>query len=160
ILFLLIFTVNVAAQSRRWPEQKANDWYKPQPWLVGCNYIPANAINELEMWQAETFDPKTINKELGWAEGLGMNKQLVFLHDLPWQQDAAGFKKRIGQFLTIAAKHKIKPMFVLFDSCWDPFPQLGKQRDPKPGVHNSGWMQAPGARGLQDASQYARLEAY
>jgi len=159
-LFLLIFTATAAAQSPRWSEQKANDWYKLQPWLVGCNYIPANAINELEMWQAETFDPKTIDKELGWAEGLGMNTLRVFLHDLPWQQDAAGFKKRIDQFLTIAAKHKIKPMFVLFDSCWDPFPEVGKQRDPKPGVHNSGWMQAPGVKALQDASQYARLEAY
>ena len=118
IFFLLIFTTTAAAQSPRWSEQKANDWYKTQPWLVGCNYIPATAINELEMWQAETFDPKTIDKELGWAEGLGMNTLRVFLHDLPWQQDAVGFKKRIDQFLTIAAKHKIKPMFVLFDSCW------------------------------------------
>jgi hypothetical protein len=160
ILFLLIFTATSAAQSPRWTEQKASDWYKTQPWLVGCNYIPANAINELEMWQAETFDPKTIDKELGWAEGLGMNTLRVFLHDLPWQQDAAGFKKRIDQFLAIAAKHRIKPMFVLFDSCWDPFPQLGEQREPKPGVHNSGWMQSPGAKALQDASQYARLEAY
>lgn len=160
ILFLLVFTFSANAQSLRWPEQKANDWYKAQPWLVGCNYIPANAINELEMWQAETFDPKTIDKELGWAEGLGMNTLRVFLHDLAWQQDAAGFKKRIDQFLAIAARHKIKPMFVLFDSCWDPFPQLGRQREPKPGVHNSGWMQSPGAKALQDASQYARLEAY
>ena len=160
ILFLLILTTTAAAQSPRWSEQKANEWYKSQPWLVGCNYIPANAINELEMWQAETFDPKTIDKELGWAEGLGMNTLRVFLHDLPWQQDSTGFKKRIDQFLTIAAKHKIKPMFVLFDSCWDPFPELGKQRDPKPGVHNSGWMQAPGAKALQDAAQYTRLEAY
>jgi hypothetical protein len=144
----------------RWPEKQANDWYQKQPWLVGANYIPANAINELEMWQAETFDPKTIDKELGWAAGLGMNTMRVFLHDLLWRQDAEGFKKRIDQFLRIAEKHKIKPMLVLFDSCWDPFPQLGKQRDPKPGVHNSGWLQSPGAEALQDPSQYPRLEAY
>jgi hypothetical protein len=112
------------------------------------------------MWQAETFDPQTIDKELGWAEGLGMNTMRVFLHDLAWQQDAEGFKKRIDQFLRIADRHKIKPMLVLFDSCWDPFPQLGKQRDPKPGVHNSGWLQSPGAKALQDPAQYPRLEAY
>jgi hypothetical protein len=144
----------------RWSEQKAADWYRQQPWLVGSNYIPANAINELEMWQADTFDPATIDKELGWAASLGMNTMRVFLHDLPWQQDADGFKKRIDQFLQIADKHKIKPMFVLFDSCWDPFPQLGKQRAPKPGVHNSGWLQSPGAKALQDAKEYPRLEAY
>ncbi len=164
ILTLLLCNCAALAQapaaSKRGSEKQANDWYQRQPWLVGCNYIPANAINELEMWQAETFDPKTIDKELGWAESLGMNTLRVFLHDLLWQQDAEGFRKRIDQFLRIADKHKIKPMFVLFDSCWDPFPQLGTQRAPKPGVHNSGWMQSPGAKALQDAAQYPRLEAY
>jgi hypothetical protein len=149
-----------SAQTGRWTEQQANDWHKRQPWLVGCNYNPANAINELEMWQAETFDPATIDKELGWAEGLGMNTLRVFLHDLLWQQDPEGFKKRLDHFLRICAKHKIKPMLVLFDSVWDPNPQLGKQRAPKPGVHNSGWLQSPGAAALQDAAQYPRLEAY
>lgn len=163
LIVALLITVNVttmAAQSQRWSEKRANDWHHKNRWLVGSNYIPANAINELEMWQAETFDPQTIDKELGWAEGLGMNTMRVFLHDLLWQQDAAGFTKRIDQFLKIADKHKIKPMFVLFDSCWDPFPQLGKQRDPKPGVHNSGWLQSPGAKALQAPAQYPRLEAY
>ncbi|HYE73216.1 MAG TPA: 1,4-beta-xylanase, partial [Blastocatellia bacterium] len=133
-LFLLVISfASLAQNSARWTEKQANDWYAKQPWLVGSNYIPANAINELEMWQAETFDPKQIDKELGWAESLGMNTMRVFLHDLLWQQDAAGFIKRLDQFLSICEKHKIKPMLVLFDSCWDPFPALGKQREPKPG---------------------------
>jgi hypothetical protein len=144
----------------RWSEAKAKEWYAKQPWLVGSNYIPATAINELEMWQAETFDPTTIDKELGWAEGLGMTTMRVFLHDLPWQQDAAGYRERINRFLDIAARHHIKPLFVLFDSCWDPFPKLGRQHDPKPGVHNSGWLQAPGAKALQDSTEYPRLKAY
>jgi hypothetical protein len=148
------------AQANRWTEKEAADWYAKQPWLVGSNYIPADAINELEMWQADTFDPKRIDLELGWAEGIGLNTMRVFLHDLPWQQDAAGFQKRIDIFLQIAAKHHIKPLFVLFDSCWDPQPHLGKQHAPKPGVHNSGWVQSPGAKALQDPSQYPRLEAY
>ncbi len=148
------------AGTPRWTEARANAWYEKQPWLVGANYIPATAINELEMWQAATFDPARIDLELGWAEGIGMNTMRVFLHDLPWQQDAAGFKKRINQFLQIASKHHIRPMLVLFDSCWDPAPKLGKQHAPKPGVHNSGWVQAPGAQALADASQYPRLEAY
>jgi len=148
------------APAGRWSEAKANEWYAKQPWLVGSNYIPANAINELEMWQAETFDPNTIDKELGWAEGLGMTTMRVFLHDLPWQQDAKGYQARINQFLDIAAKHKIKPLLVLFDSCWDPNPHLGKQHDPTPGVHNSGWLQAPGAKALQDPKEYPRLKTY
>ena len=160
LLLLLLLCASFALAQTLWTEQQANDWYMKQPWLVGANYIPANAINELEMWQAETFDPAQIDKELGWAESLGMNTMRVFLHDLLWQQDAKGFTKRLDQFLNLCKKHKIKPMLVLFDSCWDPFPQLGKQRDPKPGVHNSGWLQSPGATALQDASQTPRLEVY
>jgi GH35 family endo-1,4-beta-xylanase len=144
----------------RWSEQAAKDWYAQQQWLVGSNYIPATAINELEMWQADTFDPQRIDKELGWAESIGLNTMRVFLHDLLWQQDAPGFRKRIDIFLGIAAKHHIRPLFVLFDSCWDPNPKLGKQHAPTPGVHNSGWVQSPGPKALADPSQYPRLEAY
>jgi hypothetical protein len=158
----ILFAIGAATRSQeiRWTEKDAADWYAKQPWLVGSNYIPANAINELEMWQADTFDPKRIDTELGWAEAIGLNTMRVFLHDLPWQQDATGFKKRIDTFLQIAAKHHIKPLFVLFDSCWDPDPRLGKQHAPRPGVHNSGWVQSPGAKALQDPAQYPRLEAY
>jgi hypothetical protein len=148
------------AQNQRWSEQRANAWYQQLPWLAGSNFIPANAINELEMWQADTFDPAEIDKELGWAESLGMKTMRVFLHDLLWQQDAGGFTQRIDRFLTISAKHHIRPIFVLFDSCWDPNPKLGPQRPPIPGVHNSGWLQSPGATALTDPSQYPRLKAY
>lgn len=164
ILVLLAFVCltlsQTYAQQGRWTAEKANAWYAKQPFLFGPNYNPANAINELEMFQAETFDPKTIDKELGWAEAMGVNTLRVFLHDLLWQQDPEGFKKRLDQFLTICQKHKIRPMLVLFDSCWDPYPKLGKQRDPQPGIHNSGWLQSPGAAALTDVSQYPRLEAY
>lgn len=163
LLFLLILSflpTSAFSQPARWSEQKANDWYARQPWLVGSNYIPKSAINELEMWQASTFDPEEIDKELGWAEGLGMNTMRVFLHDLLWQQDAPGFRQRLDQFLTIAARHHIRPLLVLFDSCWDPLPQLGPQRPPIPGVHNSGWVQSPGARALDNPSEVPRLKAY
>src|SRR3984893_894137 len=158
---VILFAIGPAtrAQESRWTEKDAAEWYAKQPWLVGSNYIPANAINELEMWQGDTFDPKRIDMELGWAEAIGLNTMRVFLHDLPWQQDATGFKKRIDTFLQIAAKHHIKPLFVLFDSCWDPDPRLGKQHAPRPGVHNSGWVQSPGAKTLQDPAQYSWLEA-
>jgi hypothetical protein len=151
---------NDPAGPPRWTKEAANAWYAKQPWLVGSNYLPANAINELEMWQATTFSPQRIDLELGWAQGLGMTTMRVFLHDLLWQQDSAGFKKRINTFLSIANKHHIKPMFVLFDSCWDPNPKLGPQHEPRPGIHNSGWVQSPGASALADESQYPRLKAY
>lgn len=159
LVFLLPF-IPCAAQTTRWTEPRAADWYAKQPWLVGSNYIPSTAINQLEMWQPDTFDPQRIDLELGWAESLGLNTMRVFLHHLLWQQDHAGFQKRIDTFLSIAAKHRIKTLFVLFDSCWDPDPHLGKQRDPRPGVHNSGWVQSPGAAALNDPAQLPRLESY
>jgi len=143
-----------------WKEETAKRWYAKQPWLVGSNFLPSNAENQLDMWQAETFDPKRIDLELGWAEGLGMNTMRVFLHDLLWEQDSTGFQKRIDTFLEICSKHRIRPLFVLFDSCWDPDPKLGPQRPPTPGVHNSRWVQGPGAKALADPSEYPRLERY
>ncbi|MFY9661604.1 MAG: cellulase family glycosylhydrolase [Terriglobales bacterium] len=163
VLFALLFFFFAAAlwgQTARWPEEKANAWYAQQPWLVGSNYVPKSAINQLEMWQEATFDPVEIDTEFTWAEAMGMNTMRVFLHDLLWQQDSAGFQKRINQFLTIASRHHIRPILVLFDSCWDPLPHLGPQHPPVPGVHNSGWVQSPGAVALSDPAQYPRLKAY
>jgi hypothetical protein len=155
------FLSSPAPQAREvWTPRQANGWYAQQPWMVGANYIPASAINQLEMWQAETFDPGRIDRELGWAEGIGMNTMRVFLHDLLWQQDAAGFRSRINQFLTIASKHHIQVLFVLFDSCWEAEPKLGPQNPPIAGVHNSRWVQSPGVSALRDRSQEARLETY
>ena len=159
IFVWLLLAATVLAQTGRWSEQQARDWYARQPWLVGSNYNPASAINQLEMWQADSFDPKRIDLELGWAASLGMNTMRVYLHHLLWQ-DPEGFKRRLEQFLTIATKHRIKTIFVLFDSVWDPDPKAGKQRAPRPGVHNSGWMQSPGRAVLQNPSEYPRLEAY
>jgi len=163
---LLLVIVGFAAQGQqaraqeRWTEERANAWYAQQPWPVGADFLPSTAINELEMWQADTYDPATIDRELGWAEAIGMNTMRVFLHNLLWEQDAPGFQKRMDDFLTIAARHHIRPVFVLFDSCWEPFPKLGPQHPPIPGVHNSGWVQAPGAVVLADAAQYPKLEQY
>jgi hypothetical protein len=147
-----------AQAGERWSAEKANAWYTSTP--IGCNYIPSTAINQLEMWQAETFDLATIDRELGWAEGLGFNSVRVFLHDLPWKQDGPGFLGRITQFLQVAEKHQIRVMFVVFDSCWDPAPAPGKQREPRPGLHNSGWVQSPGSAILTDPVRTAELEGY
>ena len=147
-------------QYPRWTAQQANDWYAKQPWLVGANYIPSDAINELEMFQAATWNPALNDRELGFAEGIGMNTVRVFLQDQLWQQDSTGFIDRLNAFLAIADRHHIRPIFVLFDSCWDPNPHLGPQHPPTPGVHNSGWVQSPGAKGLSDPAYEPKLAAY
>ena len=167
IIFPLLFlcVINLNAQKKEagrliWSEAKASEWYSLQPWLVGANFLPSTAINELEMWQAATFDTTTIAREFGWAASIGMNTMRIFLHDLAYKQDPDGFKKRIGIVLAIASRYHIKPLFVLFDSCWDPFPHPGKQHEPAPFLHNSGWVQSPGADALKDVTQYPRLRKY
>ena len=146
--------------SQRWSEEKAQAWQQKTGWLVGCNFLPSTAINQLEMFQADTFDLATIDRELGWAQALGFNSVRVYLQDLLWEQDAQGFFNRLDQFLAVANKHGIGVVFVLFDSCWDPFPKLGTQRAPKPHVHNSGWVQSPGAEVLLDPAKQPALEGY
>ena len=161
VLLLLIPTLSVRAQGRAmWTREHARAWADSTGWLVGSNFAPSTAINQLEMWQAATFDPQPIDRELGWAESLGFNTMRVFLHDLLWEQDSTGFLDRMDKFLTIAQRHHIRPMFVLFDAVWDPLPHVGPQRAPIPHLHNSGWVQSPGAMMLSDTTQYELLRGY
>jgi hypothetical protein len=144
----------------RWSTDQAAAWYQAQPWLVGCNFSPSTAINQLEMWQAETWDPRTIDRELGWAHELGFTSVRVFLHDLVWKHDRAGLLRRMDEFLGLAAKHRIGVMFVLFDGVWDPFPKPGPQRAPYPHRHNSGWVQSPGQEILKAPARHDELRDY
>jgi hypothetical protein len=144
----------------RWPAEKAQAWYDRQPWIVGCNFIPSTAINQLEMWQEETFDPGTIDRELGWAAGIGLNTVRVYLHNLAWADDGAGFKARVNRFLDLAARHGIRAILVIFDDCWNADPKVGPQPAPIPGVHNSGWMQSPGVAIVNKPSAWLALELY
>ncbi len=157
----LMFSADAATPaSEVWPKEKAKSWFANQDWPVGANFVPSTAINQLEMWQAETFDPDTIDRELEWASAVGFNCMRVFLHDLLWQQDPEGFMERIDRYLAIADKHGIKTMFVLFDSVWDPHPVLGPQRAPRPGVHNSGWVQGPHIEILKDPARHEEVKPY
>jgi len=157
---IISFFSIVAFGQAIWSKEKANAWYKQQPWYVGANFLPSTAINQLEMWQAETWDPVTINRELGFAAAIGMNVMRVYLHDLAWVADAKGFKKRINEFLSIANKHRIKILFTIFDDCWNPDPVIGRQPDPQPGIHNSGWMRSPSKSVHDDSTKWEYLEKY
>ncbi|MDF2816407.1 MAG: 1,4-beta-xylanase [Stenotrophomonas rhizophila] len=160
-ILLAVAPMAHANDAARWTPAQADAWYAKQQWLVGANYTTSNAINQLEMFQAETFDPEAIDRELRWAhEQFGMNTMRVYLHDLLWQQDPQGFLKRVDTFLSIAEKNGIRPMLVLFDSCWDPDPKLGPQHRPIPGVHNSGWVQSPSRHMLVDPANDKHFRDY
>jgi hypothetical protein len=144
----------------RWSRKKAWNWYEGQPWIVGCNFTPSTAGNQIELLQEESFDIKTIRRELSWASDLRLNTIRVYLHDLVWLADLDGFKARMNLLLDAASRFGIHPIFVIFDDCWNQSPSLGKQPTPKPGVHNSIWVQSPGSRIVTDPSKWRRLEDY
>ena len=145
----------------RWTEQQAKEWYSRQGWLSGCDYIPATAINQIEMWSKDTYDAQQIDKELAWAEDLGFKTLRVYLSSVVYQNDASGMKKRMDDFLSICQKHGIRPLFVFFDDCWNPESQYGQQPQPKTGIHNSGWVQDPSVSLRQDtAALYEQLGKY
>ena len=158
-LMALCFVPQAKAQT--WPPLKANNWYTQNGWVAGCNFIPSNAVNQLEMWQRESFDTATIDHELGLAEQLVFNTVRVFLHHVAWQTDSVGFISRINTYLAIAHKHGIKTMFVFFDDCWNATYHAGPQPTPKPGVHNSQWVRDPGNLLYKNKSElYPVLESY
>jgi hypothetical protein len=173
LFLLLLFSVQLTAQKKPqknttvaavpgtvWSVEKANAWYQQQPWITGANFLPSTAINQLEMWQAASFDSATIDRELGWAQNIGFNTMRVFLHSIAWKEDPQGFKQRVNKYLGIADRHGIKTMFVFFDDCWNKVPKAGTQPAPKPGVHNSGWVQDPGDPFSKDTSIFPELEKY
>lgn len=143
-----------------WSAERAWQWYEAQPWLLGCNFIPSSASNQLEMWQEGGFDPQAIDRELGWAAGLGLNCVRIFLHHLPWRADPEGFLSRVDRFLGLAQRRDMRVLLVLFDGVWDPFPKLGAQASPLPGVHNSRWVQCPGREILADPLRHREVEPY
>lgn len=159
----LIYSCDFSTDSKhnnRWSEEKIWQWYDNQPWLVGTNFITSSSINQLEFWQKDTFDPVMIEKELKLSASIGMNTHRVFLHDLLWVQDSIGFMERIDEYLKISEKYNIKTMFVFFDDVWHPIPKLGKQPEPIPHIHNSGWVQSPGVEILTDTLSHNSLEPY
>ena len=144
----------------RWSVERAADWQQSAGWLLGCNFAPSTAGNQLELWQEASFDASTIDRELGWAGELGMNVVRVYLHDLVYQADGDRYLDRIDAFLTIAANHGIGAVPVLFDGVWHPRPKLGPQPDPTPGRHNAIWVQGPGSEVLYSPERWDELEPY
>ena len=144
----------------RWTEERAWQWHSENGWMVGTNFNPSTSINQLEFWQEETYDRETIERELEWSAELGMNMHRVYLHNLLWDQDSIGFLERVDNYLNISESKDIKTLFVLLDDVWHPVPKLGKQPEPIPFVHNSGWVQAPGSEILGDSSRHDELKNY
>ena len=160
LIFIQCQQTQTSQLNQRWSEERAWEWQQENGWMVGTNFNPSTSINQLEFWQEDTYDPETIERELEWSAELGMNLHRVYLHNLLWDQDSLGFLKRVENYLEIADSKDIKTLFVLLDDCWHPVPKLGKQPDPLPFIHNSGWVQAPGSAILGDSLRHQETKNY
>ena len=141
----------------KWSIESISNWHEDIGWLVGANFLPSSAINQLEMFQQETYDEKTISRELDWAKQLGFNSMRVYLHDLLWE-DKKSFINNFNSFLDCCFEKNIRLLVVLFDDCHRPNPQSGIQPLPLRGLHNSGWAQSPGHKIVNDINQNINLE--
>lgn len=166
VCFILIATTIESIANKNdssattWSVQRANQWYASHNWIVGVNYIPSSAVNQLEMWQSKTFDPTSIRRELNWAKKIGFNTVRVYLHHLAWLNDSVGFRNRIEHFLQLSDEVSIKTIFVFFEDVWNGFPVAGNQQKASPGVHNSRWVQDPGQDASSDSSNFHIYENY
>jgi len=147
----------------RWNKEAAWKWWDEHDWPVGANYVTSDAVNDIEMWMNDTFNPKLIDKELGWAADIGFNTVRVFLSYVVWQHEQAVFENNFETFLRLAAKNQLTVLPILFDDCAFDFgsePVYGQQPEPVPGVHNSRWVPSPGFAVQDDPVQFALCQDY
>lgn len=147
----------------RWSREKAAAWHRAHNWQMGANYVPSNAVNDVEMWRRDTFSPDLIRKELQWAADAGMNTLRVFLSYHVWKQEGEVFLAHFEEFLTIAHScgHTVMP--ILFDDCafdYGADPVYGPQPDPDPNRHNGRWVPSPGFAAADDPGERPSLKAY
>jgi hypothetical protein len=146
----------------RWTGAEAVAWAASRPWACGFNFLPSSAVNFLEMWQADSFDRATIERELGWAAEIGFNAVRINPHFLVWQHDRDGLLERLDWVMSVAARLGIDTVPCLFDDCgFGGFePEYGPQPGPVPGVHNSRAVASPGRAMVMDRRAWPALEAY
>lgn len=147
---------------QQWTTEQAQNWYQQQGWLCGFNYLPSTAVNWTDIWQAETFDAKTIDRELGWAADVGYNSLRINLPFIVWQHDRDGLIARIDRFLELADKRGLRTMLTLMDDCGfsGDEPYLGPQKAPVPGKHNSQAAASPGREIVCNRDAWPEVERY
>ncbi len=146
----------------QWSREQAQAWYQQKGWLCGFNYLPSTAVNWTDIWQEETFDAATIERELGWAAEAGYNTLRINLPFIVWEHDRDGLMARIDRFLTIADGHGFSTMLTLMDDCGfsGDEPYLGPQKPPVPGKHNSQAAASPGRDKVCDPDCWPQIERY
>ena len=118
--------------------------------LRGANYVPSYASTAVKAWTA--YAPEVVDRELGYAERAGLNTVRVFLHVLPYEREPEAFLARLRDFVERCDRRRIRPLFVLFDSCFGDEPSLEKADSPT-------WINNPGFSRLGDAAMERYVRA-
>jgi hypothetical protein len=135
-----------------WTKEKAWRWYNDQPWIRGCNYMPASAANRMDMWQEygsrERFEE--MDRELKIASDIGFNTVRVLLEENgfgAWYYEHDHFMKNFEKFLQLCDKYGIRAIVVLGNDCSRP---KALWSIPKPGPRPCDW----GYHGARKQSQH------
>lgn len=127
-----------SARNAPWPKEKAWEWYNAQPWIRGCNYMPASAANRVDQWQELGSEARfaEVERELALAEKIGFNTLRIVVEHQGfgvWLAEHDGFMARFERMLSIMQKHGLRAIVVLGNDCSRP-KELWKL--PKPGVQH------------------------
>lgn len=109
--------------------------------IRGANYVPSWASTSIGAWK--NYDPEQTDRELGYAERLRLNSVRVFLQYVAYEDDPAGFVRKLEDFVGRCDRRGIRPLFVLFDSCFGDEPSMAKIDSPT-------WVNNPGFSRLGD----------
>jgi len=106
--------------------------------IHGADYVPSYAKTSVQYWS--DFRPAVFEKEMSYGQELGFNSVRIWLQYWSYEHDPSGFLNHVDEFLTIASKHGIRPMLVIFDSCFgiSPSAESAEQWVASPGPDHMG----------------------
>ncbi len=108
--------------SYQWTKERIWEWYDARPWIRGCNYMPSDAISNIDMWQGLHFEERfeTAKAELRLAADTGFNAIRIFLSYIVWKEEHDSFMERFERFLTLMDSFGIQAVVCLGDDCQVP----------------------------------------
>ena len=128
----------LAARQGPWPKEKAWEWYNAQPWIRGCNYMPASCANRVDQWQGYGSEERfaEMEREMELMQKDGFNAVRIILGDLGfavWRAEHDGIMKRFERMLEIFDRHGVRVILVFGNDCSRPkpiwsLPEMGEQK--------------------------------
>ena len=112
----------------------------PYAHVRGFNYTPSTAANDISFWR--DYDEALVERELSYAQRLGLNSARPFLAYVVYEHDPKSFLARLRHFVRAAHDRGISVMPVVWDSCFDDtqptYDSTENKWIPNPGVQRLG----------------------